>query len=153
MIILASDDKTTVTREQISWSTLDRFFSSRIPKITSPTNNTIWIMGSDVVVTWWAFVPSYSCGQSGWSFLGLSIIKGSPRYARKCPQPEKEIDARVLEGWELQRTSSWVFFVLQGLSNARIYIRFIYIHDWFLLMLSYPIMGIPALITEGFQIS
>jgi hypothetical protein len=34
---------------------LDRSFSTRglyIPKITSPTNATIWIIGSDVAVTW-----------------------------------------------------------------------------------------------------
>ena len=34
---------------------LDRSFSARglfIPKITSPTNATIWIIGSDVAVTW-----------------------------------------------------------------------------------------------------
>ena len=34
---------------------LDRSFSTRdlyIPEITSPTNATVWIMGSDVAVTW-----------------------------------------------------------------------------------------------------
>ena len=41
----------------------DRSLSARgpyIPKITNPTNGTVWNTGSDVVVTWYAFVPPNS---------------------------------------------------------------------------------------------
>ena len=43
-----------LNRRDTLWD-LDRSFSTRslfIPKITSPTNATIWIIGSDVAVTW-----------------------------------------------------------------------------------------------------
>ena len=41
-------------RKNTLWD-LDRSFSTRglfIPKITNPTNATIWIINSDVAVTW-----------------------------------------------------------------------------------------------------
>ena len=43
-----------LNRKNTLWD-LDHSFSTRdlyIPKITSPTNATIWIIGSDVAVTW-----------------------------------------------------------------------------------------------------
>ena len=79
-----------LNRRNTLWD-LDRSFSSTrglyIPKITSPTNATIWIIGSDVAVTWLVFFVSVSilavvvADHSGTFFSSPWIIKESQRYA------------------------------------------------------------------------